>query len=292
MRSEQDMFDLIIKYAKENDDVLAVYLKGSKTNPNIKKDIYQDFDIMYVVKDCLSFVKDTSWLNRFGNIILKQEQKDEYGFGHQFNLRKDYDQLYSWLLIFDDCNRIDIGIETLSHYEQGKTRNKLHLPLLDKINCLIKNDEPSDVDFHIKSPTKEQYFGCTNEFYWSLCEVLKGIARDELPYAMSNYFNHCHMMLELMIQWSIGIDYNFKVSSGKNNKFFKKYLSNEQYQLFTLTYPSTDYLKFIEAINNGIKMFKYHAIKVGEEFNYNYQNDVEHGFNTYYKFIMSNINNN
>ena len=49
MRTENEMFHTIINAAKSDDRVLAAYLKGSRTNPNVPKDIYQDYDIMYVV---------------------------------------------------------------------------------------------------------------------------------------------------------------------------------------------------------------------------------------------------
>ena len=50
MRTEKEMFHMIIETARTDDRVLAAYLKGSRTNPSAPKDVYQDFDIMYVVK--------------------------------------------------------------------------------------------------------------------------------------------------------------------------------------------------------------------------------------------------
>ena len=50
MRSEKDMIDLIIGVARANDRIRAVYMNGSRANPNIKKDIFQDYDIVYVVR--------------------------------------------------------------------------------------------------------------------------------------------------------------------------------------------------------------------------------------------------
>lgn len=50
MRNENEMLETIINTAKSDHRVFAVYLKGSRANPNAPKDIYRDFDIMYVVK--------------------------------------------------------------------------------------------------------------------------------------------------------------------------------------------------------------------------------------------------
>lgn len=146
MRSEQDIMDLILSVAKSDSRILAAYLKGSRTNPNVPKDVYQDFDLMYVVTETDSFRQDPAWLDVFGPRILTQEQDSDFGYGDRFGLRSNYQQLYSCLLLLEDGNQIDLGVETVEHMQQGCTRNKLFLPLLDKIGCLPKLPPPSDED--------------------------------------------------------------------------------------------------------------------------------------------------
>ena len=87
---------------------------------------------MYVVKETESFRKDLSWLDIFGRVLLKQEQDDDFGYGDRFGLRSHYEETYSWLLLFEDGNRLDIGVETVEAMRKGSHRNKLFLPLLDK----------------------------------------------------------------------------------------------------------------------------------------------------------------
>lgn len=78
MRAESEMYDIIIRTAESDDRVLAAYLKGSRANPNAHKDICQDFDIMYVVKETESFRTDLSWMEPFGKVILKQERREPH----------------------------------------------------------------------------------------------------------------------------------------------------------------------------------------------------------------------
>lgn len=164
MRNENEMLEAIINTAKSDDRVFAVYLKGSRANPNAPKDIYRDFDIMYVVKETESFIKGTSWLNKFGKIVLKQEQNDCFGYGERFGIRNNYDESYSWLLLFEDGNRIDIGVEVLKVMEEGRNRNKLFVPLLDKIRCLPKLSPPTDEDFYIKSLLPKSFVAAAMNF--------------------------------------------------------------------------------------------------------------------------------
>lgn len=287
MRSEKEMMRLIVEKANKDNRVLAAYLKGSRTNPNVPKDIYQDYDVMYVVKETKSFRTDTTWMHEFGKVILKQEQDCDFGYGDRFGLRNHFDQLYSWLLLFEDGNRIDLGVETISHMRNNCSKNKLFLPLLDKIGCLPQLSSPSDEDFYVKKPTKAQFYGCCNEFFWSLCDVLKGLAREELPFAMTTYATLTHSMLEQMLNWYIGCNTEFSVSCGKLNKFFKKYLSEKTYILFLQTYTDGNKENFWRAIDSSCTLFHNIATFVAQYLSYRYPQREEDGFFQYMRIIKS-----
>lgn len=164
MRAESEMYDIIIRTAESDDRVLAAYLKGSRANPNAHKDICQDFDIMYIVKETESFRTDLSWMEPFGKVILKQEQDDAFGYGERFKIQDHYDETYSWLLLFEDGNRIDIGVETLEAVQKGSNRNKLFVPLLDKTGCLPQLPPPTDEEFFTYPQSYEEGFMKYMEF--------------------------------------------------------------------------------------------------------------------------------
>ena len=46
MRTTEEMLNLILNIAKEDDNIRAVLMSGSRANPDCPKDTYQDFDIM------------------------------------------------------------------------------------------------------------------------------------------------------------------------------------------------------------------------------------------------------
>mgnify|MGYP000282039259 CR=1 FL=1 len=78
MRSEKEMLDLIIKTAEEDPRVRAAYLEGSRVNPNVPKDIFQDYDVVYVVNETKSFREDRQWIDRFGERLLCNIRKIAY----------------------------------------------------------------------------------------------------------------------------------------------------------------------------------------------------------------------
>lgn len=63
MRTENEMYDLILGIAKNDDRIKAVYMNGSRTNEAVPKDIFQDYDIVYVVEDTKSFIEDKDWID-------------------------------------------------------------------------------------------------------------------------------------------------------------------------------------------------------------------------------------
>ncbi|MDO5156376.1 MAG: aminoglycoside 6-adenylyltransferase [Eubacteriales bacterium] len=78
MRSEQEIMDLILEIAQKDDKIKAVYMNGSRTNPNVPKDIFQDYDIVYVVTDTKPYIEDKGWPDRFGEVWFMQYPDEDY----------------------------------------------------------------------------------------------------------------------------------------------------------------------------------------------------------------------
>ena len=72
MRSEQEMLDLILGVARQDERIRAVWMNGSRANPRAPRDIFQDYDIAYLVDDMSSFLKDHSWVDVFGERLIMQ----------------------------------------------------------------------------------------------------------------------------------------------------------------------------------------------------------------------------
>ena len=111
MRTEQEMFDLILNFAKQDQRVRVVAMNGSRANPNIKPDIYQDFDIVYIVTEMASFLSDDAWLDYFGKCIIMQKPEGMELFPPDGKPR------FSYLMLFEDGNRIDLSLLPLEELE-------------------------------------------------------------------------------------------------------------------------------------------------------------------------------
>lgn len=76
MRTEQEMFSLILDFAQSDERIRLVGMEGSRTNVNIPKDSFQDYDISFLATDMESFKQDDKWLDIFGERIIMQKPED------------------------------------------------------------------------------------------------------------------------------------------------------------------------------------------------------------------------
>lgn len=278
MRTQQEMLDLILGVANNDPRIRAVILNGSRANANAPKDVYQDYDIVYVVRDIEHFTAGGSWLDVFGTRLLLQmpeAMRSPTGDGR-----------FCWLMLFTDGNRLDL---TLLPLEQPELIDKdsLSIPLLDKDGILPPFAPASDSDYRVTPPSALYYHSCCNNFWWCVQNVAKGIARDEIPYAMMMYHTIVREELHYMTSWYIGTLTGFAVSAGKMGKYFKRYLPPAYYAQYLATYSGSDPAELWAALTACCDLFAALAKAVGSHLHYGYHNAEEEGMRTY----LSNVQN-
>lgn len=159
MRTEKEMLDLIINTAKKDERIRAVIMNGSRVNTNVKRDCFQDYDIMYVVKNIQSFTSNHNWIHRFGEIMIVQMPEE------MSLLPADEDGKFPYLMQFIDGNRIDLTLVPAELIHTFVGQDSLSKLLLDKDNCLEEFPPASDKDYLVKKPTEKEFLDCCNEFW-------------------------------------------------------------------------------------------------------------------------------
>ncbi|MFE4573434.1 aminoglycoside 6-adenylyltransferase [Paenibacillus chitinolyticus] len=263
MRSEQEMFDLIVKVAENDTRIRAVGLNGSRTNPNVSKDIFRDYDIVYLVTDVESFRNDPDWVNVFGERMIMQTPDDMALFPIEPGNR------FAYLMLFTDGNRIDLTLIPLEEKEMYSREDKLTVILLDKDNDLPALPPPTDEDYWVQRPDAQRFADCCNEFWWVSTYVAKGLWRQEILYAI-DHVNLVRAMLLKMMEWKVGMDTGFSLSIGKNGKFLKRYLDEESWNKLLSTYENGDYEQVWNALYVTGELFEPIALQVAAEFGYTY----------------------
>jgi aminoglycoside 6-adenylyltransferase len=271
-----------MNFAKEDKRIRAVYLNGSKTNKNAPKDIFQDFDIVYVVKDTYEFIKNKEWINNFGEILIKQEpEHNDKWMGREV----DFTKRYAYLMLFKDGVRIDLSFQSIERAKSAILEDKLAIKLLDKDNVLPEIEAPTDKQYHVKKPSEAYFVTRCNDFWWCMQNVAKGLFRDEIPYVKEMYNGVIRKHLDNVVDWYIGINTNFNVSTGKMHKYFKRYLSKEYYERYLSTYSDANIENIWAAIFNSCDLFSELAQIVAKELGYNYVKEEEINMIKYLKIV-------
>ncbi len=273
MRNEREMYDLILNIAREDDRILAVYMNGSRTNPNVPKDIFQDYDVVYVVKETKSFIADKKWIRKFGEILYMQYPDDSPFYT---NARED---CYGWLMQFADGNRIDLHVQTEEFMKRVIFDDRLCKVLLDKAGILPEISETTDEDFWVKKPTEQEYLAVCNEFWWCTNNIAKGLWREEFPYVQDMTNEIVRPQLQEMLSWKIGIQTDFSVSVGKSAKYMYRWLKKEEWEEYLSTWFACDMNQAWEAVLRMCRLFEKTAKFVGEQRGFVY-NETE-GVNAY-----------
>ena len=281
MRTEKEMFNLILNTANADERIKAVVMVGSRANPDCPKDIYQDYDIAYYVDNVGPFYNNLEWIEeKFGKPSVMQLPE----LGTHPLLPPENDGHFTYLMIFSDGNRIDLTIKGYPYVNNGEPA----VILLDKKGDL--NDIKINPSFfHIQRPSSEVYHCTCNEFWWCLNNVAKGIARDELPYVMEMFSHYVRDMLNQMVDWYIGIKNDFTVSAGKMGKFYKKYLPANLYEMYTHTYSDSDYNNIWASVFTACELFRLLASEVAIFFDYTYNNEEDENMMKYIYFVKDNV---
>lgn len=239
MRTEAEMISLIKDVAFKEETIRAAYIEGSRANPTAPRDIFQDYDIVYVVTTTKPFREDKKWINRFGRILYMHYPEDNVFYP------SDVENCYGWQIQFADGNRMDLHVCTR---ENALANLELYQILVDKDGIMPYPQETTDERYWVKEPTEIEFQCTCSNFWWCLNNVAKGLWRNELPYALDMINFKLRPQLRRLLEWKIGIENNFSVSAGKFGKYLKKYLTEETYGQYLTTYS----IAKIESIWNSV----------------------------------------
>jgi aminoglycoside 6-adenylyltransferase len=262
MRSEAEMLELILETAREDDRIRAVIMNGSRVNPEAPRDIFQDYDIVYLVTDIEPYQHNLEWIQRFGELMILQlpdEMDDPPPAG---------EVSFAYLMQFADGNRIDLTIFPLAKLDQFG-EDSLTLLLLDKDGILGPFPPPSERSYLPTPPTPKQFADCCNEFWWVSPYVAKGLWRGEIVYAKYT-FEILREELLKMLGWYVGVKTGFSSGPGKFGKHLHQRLEPELWELLQKTYSDAGTDHTWEALFAIGELFRIAAVRVAEELGFGY----------------------
>ncbi|WCF06896.1 aminoglycoside 6-adenylyltransferase [Paenibacillus thiaminolyticus] len=265
MRNEQEMMNLIVDFAMNDERIRLVTLEGSRTNRNISPDTFQDYDISYFVTDIDSFKDDDQWLNIFGNRLMMQKPEDMELFPSELG------NWFSYIILFQDGNKLDLTLIPMNEADDYFAKSDgLVEVLLDKDAHLQKEVIADDRQYWIKRPTAREFDDCCNEFWMVATYVVKGLARKELLFAVDHFHEIARPNLLRMMAWQIGAEQGYTFSAGKNYKFIDRYLPNEDWEALLSTYSQNGYEQMWQSLFTCYALFRTYSKAVAGRCGYPY----------------------
>ena len=261
MKTYDEMYELIIKTATEDERIRAATMEGSVVTPGAVRDKFSDFDITYFVSDIREFTADKDYMKRFGDILIMQTPDDWYMEPYDYN----GNSRFAYLTQYKDGNRIDLTFIDVSEIGKQSEFNEPRTVLINKDNFEeLKNITSNDV-FLIKKPSGFEFYNTVNEFRWVSNYATKGLCRQQFYYAK---FSMEHLMMNMfmkMINWKVGIINDFKVTTGSFSKYLSKYLTEEEMRRFEGIFAGGTYEDMWEKIFLMYDYFEELSVFVAEK---------------------------
>jgi len=265
MRQEKQVMQEILDFANNEDRVRAVMMNGSRININAPKDIMQDYDIVFFIRNIeeASYKTNQQWIDKFGELVIMQQNDFE-------------DDSYIFLMQFKDGVRIDLSFRDIKNIREFVREDTLSKILLDKDNMDIELPSPNDSMYHVKQPSKEDFEETLNEAWWIQTYVAKAIWRDELPLAKYMFDVILIDCIRKLLSWHIGEKHSWNINVGKCGKWFKELLSQKMYNDFINLYPTHDYDEMWQSLFDSGRFIQIIGKELAEKLGYIYplQDDI------------------
>lgn len=252
----------IMQIAENNDNIRALILYGSRVDPDVIPDQFQDYDLYCIVKNVPSFN-----ISIFGSPILSFVPSENYPLL--------FPDKYSHLMLFGNDSRIDLTVCTLETFLSDWDKGQLMRCILDKDGTIPALNETDKSAYWITPMDKKSFEATCSEFFWEVQNMVKGLKRAELSYSMFIRDISLRDMLNRLIDQYIGINNEFRVSVGTLGKYRRKYLSAMEYDLYEKTYLSNTAEDRWNSLGYMMDLFSYLGKKIASNRGYVYPDNSE-----------------
>jgi aminoglycoside 6-adenylyltransferase len=265
----------ITEWAEKKTDIRAALLTSTRAIPNTHVDALSDYDVILIVQDVHSFVSNREWLDDFGEVLVVY-----------------WDSVYPDLVFGLDCCgnvtqyssglKIDFTLWSVELFQKIVAAPTLvdeldagYQVLLDKDSLTETMQPPTFKAYIPKPPTLEQYQTHVNDFLTDAPYVAKCLRRGELlPLKWALDYDMKHVYLRQVLEWYVGVQYNWSVPVGSLGKGLKNLLPKDVWERLEQTYAGATIEENWKALEHTMELFRQVATEVGEHLGHAYPNDL------------------
>jgi len=271
--SEQETIQKLKQWAESNEAIRALVLTSSRANESSAPvDQFSDYDVC-VYANSLDYFKNDDWLTTFGNVLVcwpkhPRATLDENGITR--------------LVIFESRLRIDFQITDIFDKPPGDFDLGYQV-LLDKDGFTSNFPQSTKQEYVIKKPSEDEFLELVNDFFWDATYVPKYLWRDELFFAKFMFDSALRSYLVKIIEWQIGLENNWSVTTNKYGRYFKKFLSDSEWKQIETTFAGAHIEDNWQAFYTLVEFFTSIARKIAIELQFHYPAEQEEKVLAYYQ---------
>jgi aminoglycoside 6-adenylyltransferase len=270
-----DLIPTLIQWATARNTIRAVLLTSTHAIPGAPLDALSDYDVILIVSDIEPFTADRTWLQDFGDLLVVYwdpiHPDPVFGIEQCGNVTQYANGL-----------KIDFTLWPVSLFQQILAAPELpaeldagYRLLLDKDGLAATMRPPTGKAYIPTPPTLTTYQTLINDFLSDAPYVAKCLWRDELlPAKWCLDYDMKHIYLRPMLEWLVGIHYDWSVPVGSLGKGLKKQLPPGIWALVEQTYAGAQLADNWQALARTMALFRQVAIQVGQHLGYAYPHDL------------------
>jgi aminoglycoside 6-adenylyltransferase len=276
----------LIAWGRARDDVRAMILTSTLTNPNAPTDLFSDYDVIFVLTNIQPYFDSREWLNDMGRLMVlyRDPIRLEYGCGR-----------FAYITQYEGVLKIDYTLMPVELWQHIVAEPELrpdldvgYQVLLDKDHLTDGLKPPTYSAYIPKPPSPEEYFLVVEEFFHEATYVAKNLWRDELlPAKFCFEFGMRLDNLRQMLEWRMEIDHNWSLKTGALGKGLKKHLPPAVWAEFEQTFARADINENWDAMFKTIDLFRKVALEVAAHLGYTYPETLHREMVEYFQKVRT-----
>lgn len=276
MRTEQDVLDLLKRWAAQQANVRTVILTSSRADPRRQPDVLSDYDVELFVRDVRPFTEDDAWVSDFGDIMVRWPAVPQPTFS---------DDWITQLVLYEDGIRIDFQITALAPSASENLEDGYRI-LVDKDGAAARLPEPTYSRYVPERPTVQAFDSRMDAFWWDIVYVAKALRRGELNYAKRMLDGTIRFdKLQPLLEWYIGLNHNWSVSTGIYGCWFHEYLDPGMWESYQRTFAGAAFESNWRAIFATIELVRQLGHTIAHALGFEYPEETDRKVTEYIEWI-------
>ena len=281
MQARDEKLQQIKDWIADNADIRAALLTSSLVNPLAPVDDFSDLDIELVFSDVNKYMRDSSWLDAFGD-VLNYYEEDATAFAGKHAMK---------MVQYWDTVKVDFKLYSTAQFRAEVTAENLpedwdigYIVLADKDNLTEGIQPPSHQVSIIKKPTEEAFNEVVEDFWWDVTYLPKCLIRGDLFYFkfMMEKIIRVEYVIP-MVEWYVGSRNGWMVTTNKYGRLFKNFLDDGEWDALQATFAGSSLAQNWDATLQLLHTFHSMAKATAARMNYLYPTEKAENIMQYLK---------